>query len=299
MPRRRTEILVFLTIIALEAVCSSQSINGRSDDDSEGGSKPLRRVVDAYKRGDSTETRLIGGADTTIEKNPWQVAIVAALVPQNSRAQFCGGSIIAPRWVLTAAHCVDGKTKPSQIAVLSGTASLTGGDHRVLVAPNGIIVHKDWNKVNHNFDIALIHVSSDLAGKAIKGMRSGEKAMLEDQLITVTGWGALEWHNSPGTIDLQIINVRYVPSTACNAAASYNGRITENMFCAGRKEGGLDACQGDSGGPASTQGPGGPELVGVVSWGEGCGFPKKYGVYTQVSQFSGWVHTNTGGAVQW
>ncbi len=160
-------------------------------------------------------------------------------------------------------------------------------------------MHERWDKISHNFDIAIIHVMSDLNGKAIRGVDPDEKEIQEGQLITVTGWGALSWHHSSGTNDLQVMSVPYVSRTVCNAPASYNRRITENMFCAGKKEGGSDACQGDSGGPATTQNLAGAELIGVVSWGEGCGFPKKYGVYTRVSQFSFWVRTSTEGAVQW
>src|SRR5258707_5638319 len=112
MSRRMTKLLILLTVFALGAVSPSKTERAN---DSEGGSKPLQRVIDAYKRGDSTEQRIVGGSDTSIEKNPWQVAIVAAIIPQDSRAQFCGGSIIASRWVLTAAHCVDENTKPTQI----------------------------------------------------------------------------------------------------------------------------------------------------------------------------------------
>src|SRR5258708_35597288 len=82
MSGRRTKILVFLTMVALVAVCRSESITAGTDDNSEGGSTPLQRVLAAYRRGDSTEQRILHGADTTIEKNPWQVAIVAAVVPQ-------------------------------------------------------------------------------------------------------------------------------------------------------------------------------------------------------------------------
>src|SRR5258708_111709 len=173
------------------------------------------------------------------------MCIGAAILPNESRAVFGGGSIVASRWVLTAAHCVDENTKPTQIAILTGTASLSGGGQRVSVAPKGIVVHERWDKISHNFDIAIIHVISDLNGKAIRGVDPDEKEIQEGQLITVTGWGALSWHHSSGTNDLQVMSVPYVSRTVCNAPASYNRRITENMFCAGKKEGGSDACQGD------------------------------------------------------
>lgn len=75
--------------------------------------------------------------------------------------------------------------------------------------------------------------------------------------------------------------------------------VSVGLVHAGKREGGVDSCQGDSGGPATVAVPGGRRLVGIVSWGDGCGFPNKYGVYTVASNFSAWVSEVTGGQVKW
>lgn len=256
------------------------------------GSIPLREVLDAFGQGRLRPDRIVGGHDTTIEKNPWQVALVAAQVPSNAQAQFCGGSIIAPRWVLTAAHCVDNGTKPVQIAVLSGTKSLKEGGQRSMVSD--IIVHQRWNPTSKDSDIALIQVSSDLYGQPITGPSQGAADLANGSVIIVTGWGATTWGGSGKSI-LQEVPVPYVSRSVCNKPASYNKRINDNMFCAGKV--GADSCQGDSGGPATTGDP--RRLVGVVSWGEGCALAKKFGVYTRVSGFVDWVKEKTQGAVSW
>jgi secreted trypsin-like serine protease len=81
-----------------------------------------------------------------------------------------------------------------------------------------------------------------------------------------------------------------VPNDRCNNAASYNNRILPTMLCAGRARGGIDACQGDSGGPLIRGGePGDAVLVGIVSFGDGCARPNKFGVYTRVSSYRGWI----------
>jgi secreted trypsin-like serine protease len=98
---------------------------------------------------------------------------------------------------------------------------------------------------------------------------------------------------------LMEVTLPAVSNARCNKPASYDGKIKNMMFCAGRKEGGPDSCQGDSGGPATVTTPTGLKLAGIVSWGDGCGFPNKYGVYTRVSAFTSWVEQKTAGAIKW
>jgi secreted trypsin-like serine protease len=83
----------------------------------------------------------------------------------------------------------------------------------------------------------------------------------------------------------------------CNQKGSYGGHVTDNMFCAGKT--GEDACQRDSGGPATFTVSTETRLVGVVSWGDKCGVPLKYGVYTRIAQFAAWVKDQTSGEVSW
>ena len=262
------------------------------------GSAPLRRVVAAFERGESQNQRIVGGHPTTIAENPWQVAILATRVPVNAKAQFCGGSIVAPNWVLTAAHCVDQGTKPEQIAILAGTDSLL--DDRVhRIAADEIIVHTAWNPNSHDFDIALLHVTESLGDRSIKGLSANQPQLSPGQQISVSGWGSLAWRDQAGSTILQKVTVPFVARDSCNKKASYDGKITNNMFCAGRDTGGADSCQGDSGGPATTVVASLPRLIGIVSWGEGCGFPKKYGVYTRVISFNDWVREKSRGEIQW
>jgi secreted trypsin-like serine protease len=92
-------------------------------------------------------------------------------------------------------------------------------------------------------------------------------------------------------------DVPIVPNTTCNEEA-YKGDVKEGMLCAGYREGGVDACQGDSGGPLMAKVSSVPTLVGIVSWGRGCALKLKYGVYTRVTTYAGWIKTSTGiGAV--
>jgi secreted trypsin-like serine protease len=122
--------------------------------------------------------------------------------------------------------------------------------------------------------------------------------------LTVLGQQAPAGANDEGFATPQEINSAQAPLIAAPAVevvgelVGADGKITENMLCAGKEEGGADACQGNSGGPASIDGPVGRRLVGIVSWGDGCGAPKKFGVYTRVPQFADWIQQKTDGAVQ-
>jgi len=80
-----------------------------------------------------------------------------------------------------------------------------------------------------------------------------------------------------------------VTQTICNGPIAYDGRITENMVCAGVPAGGMDSCQGDSGGPLTASANGAMWLAGIVSWGEGCARPNKFGVYTRSAKYGAWV----------
>lgn len=260
------------------------------------GSARLLAVERQFDANQANDQRIVGGKAAKLTDNPWQVAIVSARVPANAMAQFCGGSIIAPRWVATAAHCVDSGTKPSQIAILTGTESLATGGTRV--AATQIIVHPKWDPATHDFDIALVEVGADLGGTPIAGDTSANEHPTSLH-IRVTGWGRTSMSTSAGSRILQGVDLPYVTRATCNRPASYDKDITGNMICAGLVQGGADSCQGDSGGPATAEIGGSRRLVGIVSWGEGCALKDKYGVYTRVAIFGPWVTTQTAGAVKW
>ena len=262
------------------------------------GSAPLRRALEQAAQVDPG-FRPVGGKPTTLALHPWQVGLLAASVANNGRAQFCGGSIVAPRWVLTAAHCVNEGTVPSDVEVLTGTASLETGGNRITVTD--IKVHAAYNKTTNDSDIALLRVAGNLGGTPIAGLTPADEGahLRVDAPVTISGWGALAFGSHQVTKDLQEVSVPFVLRDTCNRPISYGGRINDNMFCAGLRNGGKDACQGDSGGPATTKAAGKTKLAGITSWGEGCGDPHKYGIYTRVPRFVDWVRQQTNGEVSW
>lgn len=271
----------------------------------EGGSKMLQEARKRFREG-QVGTRIVGGDPTTIADNPWQVGLLHAYDKDDYlRAQFCGGVLVAPKWILTAAHCVDNSTQESEVEILSGTHKLTKGKG-VRTAVQKIFVHEDWNKRPHDSDIALIKMKDALQGRAIAPARDSA-ALVAGAMIWISGWGASNKDGTNRMTVLQGVWVQLIPQGTqdleCNEALSYDGAVTENMFCAAKPGplggGGKDSCQGDSGGPASVGDAGSERLVGLVSWGDGCGMSYKYGVYTRVPNFLNWVRATSGGEVSW
>ena len=109
------------------------------------------------------------------------------------------------------------------------------------------------------------------------------------------GWGVTTEGAQVSNI-LRHVTLQLVSNKDCNGLASYSGAVTDEMICAGFVEGGKDSCQGDSGGPLMVPDmKGGYLQAGIVSFGEGCGRPNKYGVYTRVSVMQPWVAGKIGG----
>jgi secreted trypsin-like serine protease len=225
---------------------------------------------------------IINGNSAQWENHRWQVALLAASIDQPLNALNCGGALVAIEWVLTAAHCVYGNV-PGDVDVLSGTADLNSGGHRLHV--KGIYLHRKYDAESSDYDIALLKLSGSATVVPIQPITLAE----EDEIIkvgeyaTVSGWGKTE--SARKSNQLKEVGVPLVSTKTCNAKIGYDGKVTDRMLCAGFKEGGKDSCQGDSGGPIVKDG----RLIGVASWGEGCALPNKYGVYVRVAVLQNWI----------
>ncbi len=246
--------------------------------------------------GKRSVSRIVGGSEAPRGIAPWQVSLQRNVAGR--WFHFCGGSLIHPSWVLTAAHCID-DNNAGAVSVVHGSQTLSSGGERRSV--ERLIPHEGYVNAARGDDIGLIRLSAPFPA-ARSQMVQLQSRQLEANFgfpgacSVVTGWGGTESRGLPAVRSLpdrlRAVDLPIVDNAAC--AESYPGRITEGQVCAGYEQGTRDSCQGDSGGPLVV--PGGPTgwtQIGVVSWGEGCARPKRYGVYTRVAHYIDWILQRT------
>jgi trypsin len=231
--------------------------------------------------------RIVGGVDTTIRQHPWQVALQ---IRNRTGWMLCGGSLIAPRWVVTAAHCLPRETNLNDVKIKAGATNYM--NEGAWTAAEKIVLHDSYNPQSHENDIALIKLRALTSGRPIR-LAVPTEALREAQTLEVTGWGTTSEGGATST-KLQKVQVPVVSNATCNKPSAYHDQVKPGMMCAGSREGGIDACQGDSGGPLVKRAESGPVLVGVVSFGEGCARKLKYGVYTRISHYRSWIERVVG-----
>lgn len=236
-------------------------------------------------------TEVVGGKPARDGRWPFMVALLDAGTSDNYQAQFCGASLIGPRDVLTAAHCVSG-AQPSQIQVLVGTQDLEKGGRRVDVSR--ITRHPSYNPRTSDSDVAVLRlaeaVNDIVPVEFITSLADEAQFAPTGRASFGMGWGETETTPHFPSV-LYNVKVPIVDREICNSADSYDGRITDTMLCAGLAEGGKDTCQGDSGGPLVVKNADKAFhlQVGVVSWGFGCADPDHYGIYSRMATLGAWV----------
>ncbi|XP_030004202.1 serine protease hepsin-like [Sphaeramia orbicularis] len=229
------------------------------------------------------ETRIIGGKVAWSHSWPWQACL------QLTTIAACGGAIISPMWVVSAAHCFKRYKKASSWTVLAGKHDLDNPHEngQQTVGVSMIITHKAYNILTKENDLALLKLQQQLMfNEYVRPIDLWMAPLPMYSKCTITGWGSTR-ENGPRVPRLQEVNVTIMPSDVCNKY--YAGRIRPSMFCAGKEGGGVDACQGDSGGPLSCYTGSRYELAGVISWGVGCGRARKPGVYARVQPHAQWI----------
>uniref|UniRef100_A0A8C6WR21 Transmembrane serine protease 4a n=1 Tax=Neogobius melanostomus TaxID=47308 RepID=A0A8C6WR21_9GOBI len=223
------------------------------------------------------------GTDAEIEDWPWQVSLL------QGGQHVCGGALVAPRWVVTAAHCFAGDKKlVTRWKVASGQSYLSLSGSYV----DKIIINGQYDPAGNDYDIAMMRLYSPISVGDTRRpacLPPADFGLSDGATMTVTGWGYLEEDGKVST-KLQQGSIPLIDRAKCSKPAVYGNAITGRMMCAGFLEGGVDACQGDSGGPlvyfTSKN-----YLVGVVSWGVGCARRGKPGVYCNVEEMMSWINT--------
>ncbi|QPF72448.1 trypsin-like serine protease [Roseateles sp. DAIF2] len=248
------------------------------------GAAPAQQLQ--QRPGDLIQPQIVGGTETQPNSRPYQVALLS------SGRQVCGGTLISPDWVLTAAHCLD-SASTSTLTVQVGAHSISrrdGQNHRV----SQIIRHENWRGaqgIRSGWDIAVLR----LATPAAAGVQPAKlpSVAVENQIaavgryVTVSGWGLTRNQGSPSDV-LREVDLPVISNASCSSELRFN--LPASAVCGGGA-GGRSACNGDSGGPYAAALNGRHYSIGTVSWGQSC---QGATVFTRTSSYLDWIAQKTG-----
>ncbi|XP_053117431.1 serine protease 27-like [Hemicordylus capensis] len=241
--------------------------------------------------------RNVGGEDSVEGEWPWQVSV------RKLDKHVCGGALITHNWIVTAAHCFQPDSNPSQFNVVLGANKLeNSGPHRQSIGVAEIFRNPWYAGEATSGDIALVRLVHSVrfnnyilpicVPAANVDFPSGKKCW-------VTGWGDIsEGQDLPAPKKLQKLQVPIIDTETCRRLYNIDmGQslprkpIQDDMMCAGYAEGMKDTCKGDSGGPLMCKMNQEWLLAGIVSWGEGCAEKNRPGVYIRLTSYQNWIHS--------
>jgi secreted trypsin-like serine protease len=244
-------------------------------------------------------TRIVGGVVTKTGEIPWRV-LVFPNNPQTGRGGTCGGTIISPNWILTAAHCTM-DIKPGEVIdiFVGAQANPLSSARSASIRADRYIQHPAFNRNNLDNDMALVHLPRPLTFRsnispACLPFGALSRSEFQGATVLASGWGTTrpvpvgQDNNDRTSNTLLMVDLPVLTTSQCSRYI----RVTNNMICTYQP--GKDTCQGDSGGSIDYQNSNGLYYsIGVVSFGYGCAQQNNPGVYAKVTQYLTWIEQTT------